>query len=344
MHKPSPLNWLPNSRRWSFLLPRLLVAFTFAFCLPTWAATAAEEERMKRCPEGQYSGPHEGARRFYQDPYVWFVSREFAERFCMPESYIDDTLKGALALAVRIKPEEFTYCGFVGGPGQCPSKQKLLIDVYIDNRKVKIPKADPSVQYYSGRVENSGWLMGTGNARSDRRRKGEITEVEGERRPFHPILGSVADAQRIKTYFIFMGVRSAWATGSGDFIEDFYRANVVDGVDLIALNGYLFGFQELRNPDLQIQTERRGSRGYPHEEADKADPIRQWAIGVINGPQYFEKYQMRTSAVPYPAGFDHVITLPHKVAQIIYQYDWRQGEVFFNSLKNAIQPDSAPNK
>jgi hypothetical protein len=42
--------------------------------------------------------------------------------------------------------------------------------------------------------------------------------------------------------------------------------------------------------------------------------------------------------VPYPAGFDHVIVLPHKVAQIIYQYDWKQGETFFNSLKNAVQP------
>ncbi len=25
-----------------------------------------DEERTKRCPEGQYAGPYEGARRFYQ--------------------------------------------------------------------------------------------------------------------------------------------------------------------------------------------------------------------------------------------------------------------------------------
>ncbi len=83
-------------------------------CLPcAWAQTNTkkshiqiQEERTKRCPEGQYGGPHEGARSFYQDPYVWFVSREFANRFCMPDSYIDDSLKGALALAVRLKNEE----------------------------------------------------------------------------------------------------------------------------------------------------------------------------------------------------------------------------------------------
>lgn len=310
-------------------------------CQSAWAATAAEEERMKRCPDGQYSGPHEGARRFYQDPYIWFVSREFAERFCMPESYIDDTLKGALALAVRIKPEEFTYCGFVGGPGQCPPKQKLLIDVYIDNRKVKIPKADPSVKYYSGRVENSGWLMGTGNARSDRRRKGEITEVEGERRPFSPIGLSAQDGA---VMFRYLGVREGWATGAGGFGENFYRADWVPGIDLITLDAFNFGYQGARNPDQQLQTERRGGRGYYDEEYDKSNPIKYWAIGVIGSGEFFEKYKTETKTIPYPSGYEHTIILPHKVAQIIYQYDWRQGEVFFNSVKNAIQPGSAPNK
>jgi hypothetical protein len=200
------------------------------------------------------------------------------------------------------------------------------------------------VKYYSGRVENSGWLMGTGNARSDRRRKGEITEVEGERRAFHPILGSMADGQRIKTYFIFMGARNEWATGSGDFLESYYRRDWIAGVDLLTLDGYLFGYQETRNPDQQVQTERRGGRGYAHEEFDKTNPIKHWAIGVINGPAYFEKYELNTRKVPYPSGFDHVIVLPHKVAQIIYQYDWKQGETFFNSVKNAIQPGSAPTK
>jgi hypothetical protein len=41
---------------------------------------------------------------------------------------------------------------------------------------------------------------------------------------------------------------------------------------------------------------------------------------------------VKAKKVPYPAGFDQVIVLPHKVDQIIYQYDWKQGETFFNSL------------
>ena len=328
---------------------RVLGVFLFTALLhtPSYAQKGkpeTDEQRTARCPEGQYAGPYEGARRFYQDPYVWFVSPEFARRFCMPESYIDESLKGALALAVRLKPEEFTLCGFVGGPGSCPPKQKLLIDVYIDNQKVKLPKADPSVTYYSGDVANSGEVIGIGRARSDRRRKGEITEVEGERRPFSPIGEFFGDTRRFKTNFIYMGARSNWVTGEGFFGEDFYRSNWVPGVDLITLNGYLFGFQELRNPDQQIQTERREGRGYSHENFDKTDPIQHWSIGVINGADLVEKYGGITKGVPYPSGFDHVIVLPHRVAQIIYQYDWKQGEIFFNSAKNAMQPSGVATK
>jgi hypothetical protein len=87
-----------------------------ACLLPGWAhaATAEEEARMKRCPEGHYQGPGTGASRFYQDPYIWFVTRDFAKRYCMPESYIDDNLKGALALAVRLRQGVLVEASFVG--------------------------------------------------------------------------------------------------------------------------------------------------------------------------------------------------------------------------------------
>jgi len=199
------------------------------------------------------------------------------------------------------------------------------------------------VKYFAGVVHNSGWIMGTHGAQYERRRKGEITEVEGERRPFAPI-SERSDAERMRTYFIFMGARESWTTGAAIFLEDFYRENWVEGIDLITLHGNLLGFQEMRNPDQQIQTERRGGRGYPHEEFDRSDPIKHWAIGVINGPKYFEKYERVTRKIPYPEGFDHVIVVPHKVAQIIYQFDWKQGEIFFNSVKNAIQSANVSSK
>jgi hypothetical protein len=157
-----------------------------ACLLPIWAhaATAEEEARMKRCPEGHYQGPGTGASRFYQDPYIWFVTRDFAKRYCMPESHIDDSLKGALALAVRLRPEAFTLCGlFAGRSDQCPTKQELVMDVYVDNTKANIPKADPTVKFFIERPHSSGALVGPEGKRSDRRHKGETPDLEGEKRP-----------------------------------------------------------------------------------------------------------------------------------------------------------------
>lgn len=326
MNNPSPLNWLPISRRWPSRVPRLLVAFTLTLCLPTWAATTAEEERAKRCPDGHYSGPHEGARRFYQDPYAWVVSREFAERFCMPESYIDDTLKGALALAVRIKPEEFTYCDLVVGPGQCPPNQKLVIDVYIDNQSVSLPKADPSVSYYSGRVENSGALIEAEITKNQRRRNGDVIEMEGERRPFHPSGHSAADGSVI---FRYLSVRNGWAHDAGGFAEGFYRRDWAKGIDLMTLDGYRLGHHGLLNMGGVEQSRRMEDLVQFHEEGDLLNPAQQWAIGVVKAKEYLDQHKSNAGRIRFPSGFDHVIFLPQEVARMIHRYDQRQGELYW---------------
>ncbi len=321
-----------------WVLYALLIA---GFPALSHAATAEEEARMKRCPEGQYAGPGTGASRFYQDPYIWFVSRDFAKRYCMPESYIDDSLKGALALAVRLRPEAFTLCGlFAGRSDQCPTKQELLMDVYVDNTKANIPKADPTVKFFIEKPHSSGWLVGPEDIRSDLRRKGEMPDVEGERRPFSPMHSKTVN-EKNWTRFLYLGVRNGWATGAGTFIETYYRADWVPGVDLITLDiSSQMGYSDQRNPDLQIQTERRQGRGYTDDKYDKTNPIKRWAIGVIRYPDW-SAVNNEGSRIPYPAGYTHVIELPHRVAQIFYAYDWKQGEAFFNNARKALEPAPA---
>ncbi len=332
-------------RNWNSKPSVAAILLAINACMPLHfasAATAAEEARMAQCPEGAYAGPREGARRFMQDPYVWFVSREFAKRFCMPEQFVDDSLSGALAVAVRLKPDEEVTCGmFMGRSDQCPVNNKLLIDVYVDNRKANIPKADPSVNYYAGKAWNSRWYLGTGIPRMKKRDRGEMMEVEGERRPFSPYTTNKI-TEKDWTRFLYLGVRSGWATRSGVFIEDYYRANWIDGVDLISLE-ISGGYGGSRNPDLQIQTDRRGGRGYRQEEFDQSNPIQKWAIGVLHGSDYLSDPQDEKKR-DYPRGYLHVIELPHKVAQMIYAYDHKQGEQFFNDVKRAITqpPASAP--
>jgi hypothetical protein len=330
-------------RALSLLLVLVASATAWAQKPATKSHIQIQEERTQRCPEGKYGGPHEGARSFYQDPYVWFVSREFAQRFCMPESYIDDSLKGALGLAVRLKNEEFTLCGFVGGPGSCPPKQKLLIDVYIDNRKVTIPKAVPGVKYFSGVVLNSGWLAGTSGAIADRRRKGEITEVEGEIRPFSPYTKDRKDWMK----FEYLAVRDGIADGGNGFVETYYRADWAAGIDLITLDAYNFGYafhMDPKNPKWKPGNEV----AYPQIALDRTNPIRSWAIGMGWGFD-LEKVGKRAHmnshyAIPYPSSFLHTIELPLGVVQLFHAYDHKQGEIFFNSVKNAIQPGFAPTK
>ena len=328
----------------------LVILLTLASGNAAWAQKPAtkshiqiQQERTQRCPEGKYGGPHEGARSFYQDPYVWFVSREFAQRFCMPESYIDDSLKGALALAVRLKNEEFTLCGFVGGPGSCPPKQKLLIDVYIDNRKVTIPKAVPGVKYFSGVVQNSGWLAGTSGALADRRRKGEVTEVEGEIRPFSPYTKDRKDWMK----FEYLAVRDGIADSDGDFVEAYFREDWVAGIDLITLDAYNFGYGghlDPKNPKYKPGNEV----AYPQIALDRTNPVRGWAIGFVWGRDLLNvgKYAHMgiQYAIPYPKSFLHTIELPLGAVQLIYAYDHKQGEIFFNSVKNAMPPGFVRNK
>lgn len=308
-------------------------------CAPAYAATAAEEARMAKCPEGAYAGPGTGAKRFMQDPYVWFVSREFAKRYCMPEQFVDDSLTGALAIAVRLKPDEEVTCGmFMGRSDQCPVNNKLLLDVYVDNRKANIPKADPSVKFFAGRSWNSGRYTGAMGVRSDRRYKGEITEVEGERRPFSPYVTKTIDTKDW-TRFLYVAERKGWASMEGQFIESYYRANWVDGVDLITLDAsYGFGDKRGRNPDAPPDPKD------PHY----LEPVKKFAIAVLRGKDAapfgnrWEANDWYRKNVTYPKGYLHVIELPHKVSQMIYAYDQQQGEQLLNDVKRAItQPPAS---
>lgn len=339
----SPMPILDGAFQW---IKAIVFGLSLACVLQSaaWGATAEEEARMKRCPEGRYQGPGTGSKRFYQDPYIWFVSPEFGRRFCFPESAVDETLKGALAVAVRMRPEEFTLCGmFMGRSDQCTAKQQLLMDIYVDNTKANIPKADPTVKFFSEGPHSSGWLAGPEGERSTARRKGEIPDIEGERRPFSPAHSKTVN-EKTWTYFLYLGVRKGWATGAGLFIESYYRADWVPGIDLMTLDiSSQMGYQSQRNPDEQIQTERRQGRGYADEKYDQTNPIQRWAIGVVRG-QDFSNFKREPNQIPYPSGYTHVIELPHRVAQIFYAFDWKQGAEFFNTVRKSMEPAAAPNR
>ncbi len=312
-----------------------LYVLIFAFSIgQALAQTTASKTPPQNCPEGNYSGPQEGVNRFNQDPYIWFISAEFAKRFCMPEKFIDTSLKGALAIAVRIKPTDIAYCGYLMGRSDtCSAPPIFSLDIYVDNKAAKIPKADPSVEFYAGQILNSGRFIN--DRRSAARHRGETPDLVGERRPFNPFTGkNINDKDSID--FSYVAVRKgSWASRHDQFIESFYRANWATGIDLISLDKnatYASGEDVDRyNPD----------QPRPHYYPE--DPILSWAIAVAPsklapggtpkmGADFYKKN------VPYPNGYLHVIEIPLPLARLKHAFDKRNGEAFFDDLKRATSP------
>lgn len=77
-------------------------------------------------------------KNFIQDPWVWAYTKEFAERFRMPEKWIEPELKGVLAVAFRMTTVGRATCGLGGREDNCWPDLNCQLDVYYDN-KIKLP-------------------------------------------------------------------------------------------------------------------------------------------------------------------------------------------------------------
>ncbi len=101
----------------------------------------------KACEGGYYSGPRQGRVRYTKDTFVWVVTPEFARRFCMPEQFVDATLKGAEAIAYRIEADPFEeICGWGGNKEVCGAARRARFEVYLKNNQA-IPKLNDALYY-----------------------------------------------------------------------------------------------------------------------------------------------------------------------------------------------------
>lgn len=67
------------------------------------------------------------------DPFLWVIGEAFADKFRMPRGWIDPQLKGALALAWRMTPNQVSYCGYGSDPGLCSPALSCQLDMYFDS-------------------------------------------------------------------------------------------------------------------------------------------------------------------------------------------------------------------
>jgi hypothetical protein len=76
---------------------------------------------------------------FPRDPWTWAYTKEFAERFRMPEKWIEPELAGVLAISFRVTTlGQSTTCGLGGQESNCWVTPACHLDIYYDNR-IKLP-------------------------------------------------------------------------------------------------------------------------------------------------------------------------------------------------------------
>jgi hypothetical protein len=279
----------------------------------------------------RYAGPLSSETRLARDdPYVWFVTDEFAKRFCMPPNFVDPQLKGALAIAVgMVKNLSIKGCKRESTTKViCTEKSELMLDIYYDNESTNIPKADPAVDFYVAWTETSTDALTAPIWHPTDYVSEEGLRASVVRRPFRPAVRNPPGADW--TIFHLIGVRSTWASSGGDLIETYYRANWVPGIDVVRLNlGDRYG--GMPNP---------AKKEVHPNDSEKGLPIQRWSIGILK-----EKDRPKAGGfdpnvwkvIPYPSGYLHVIELPMNLAQLIYEYDKKSGSAFFGEMQQRFE-------
>ena len=77
-------------------------------------------------------GFKKGGGTYQKDPHTWVYTSTFAKRFGMPEEWIDDSIKGAEALAFRYDLDVYGMkCGYLGEKENCQPSTACVLDMYI---------------------------------------------------------------------------------------------------------------------------------------------------------------------------------------------------------------------
>ncbi len=120
----------------------LILSHLFLLVAVLMGATVTHAQQLEppRLEDSRYEDWHtfKNGKTYTADPYVWAYTREFANLFRMPEKWIDENLKGALAVAFRMATIGNLSCGYGGREDSCWPPLECQMDVYYDNR-IKLP-------------------------------------------------------------------------------------------------------------------------------------------------------------------------------------------------------------
>jgi len=118
--------------------------------------------------EDTFTFKHGGTYIF--DPYVWAYTKEFAERFRMPEKWIEPELKGALAIAFRMSNVGRTTCGLARKESNCWPAIECQMDIYYDS-SIQLPWNYPEIirDNVMNGISSKEYLYNAADNRGERR-------------------------------------------------------------------------------------------------------------------------------------------------------------------------------
>lgn len=113
-------------------------------------STHADQPQPKRWEDMRYEDhfTFKQGRKPYGytvDPWVWAYTKEFADKFRMPEKWVDPDLKGILAVAFRMSTIGNMNCGYGGKEDNCWPVLECQLDVYYDN-SIKLPWTNEEIK------------------------------------------------------------------------------------------------------------------------------------------------------------------------------------------------------
>ncbi len=118
---------------------------------------AVQAESATKTYEERFLKPRKGVRTI--DNNVWVYKSSFARRFGMPAQWVDDSLKGAEAVAYRVEWYSMQICGYFGESDNCRPNHRCIIDIYMsDKESAKLPWKSEEAQGFMHQHNSMGFL------------------------------------------------------------------------------------------------------------------------------------------------------------------------------------------
>lgn len=204
------------------------------------SAQAQEKQRPpeESCADGYYTGPRAGRKNYSHDKYIWVVTPSFAKRFCMPPEFVDETLKGAEAIAFRMSASEgHIRCTIIDGKEDCSGEGELRFDIFLRS-DLNLPAVHPEVKFYDGSQNDAGGhiFVNEWRTRWKRYKTGEYQAPPGATPRFSVVDPFIQNDEDYAFGLVRVHQRKrVWSITP--LFEQSYRANWTTNLDLLVLQG-----------------------------------------------------------------------------------------------------------